>query len=109
MNSMVRRGSLLGKARRGLASLHGIGEGGALPPEWQLSSVRRCVLADLLGTDLIKKLIHSMLAFLSSHNREVVMSTLVLLKVVIGILPADDLAPHVEGMVSTVRVPVLVL
>lgn len=40
-----------------------------------------------------------MLVFLSSQKREVVCSTLVLVKVVIGVLPSDDLAPHVEGMV----------
>ena len=55
--------------------------------------------ADLLGTELVQQLVSGIQTFLSSQRREVVRSTLVLVKVTIGVLPRDDLAPHVESLV----------
>lgn len=59
-----------------------------------------CICADMLGTSLIKKLLSGTLVFLSSKNKEVVRSTLVLVKITIRVLPPNELAPHVEDMVS---------
>jgi len=56
--------------------------------------------ADLLGCDLVKRLLGSTCVFLSSKRREVVKATLEFVKVTIGVLPADELLPHVEELVS---------
>ena len=37
--------------------------------------------------------------FLSSKRREVVMATLEFVKVTVGVLPANELLPHVEELV----------
>ena len=55
---------------------------------------------DLLGTELIKKLLSSTCVLLSSKSREVVRATLEFIKVTIGVLPPSELVPHVEDMVS---------
>ena len=54
---------------------------------------------DLLGAELIKRLLSSTCVFLSSKSREVVRATLEFMKVTIGVLPAAELVPHVEDMV----------
>ena len=54
---------------------------------------------DLLGAELIKKLLSSTCVFLSSKSREVVRATLEFIKVTIGVLPAAELVPHVQDMV----------
>lgn len=59
-------------------------------------------LVDLLGMSLVKKLFSSTLVFLSSRKREVVRSTLVLVRVTIGVLPSQDLQPQMEPLVSRV-------
>ena len=59
-----------------------------------------CRPTDLLGTELIKKLLSSTCVLLSSKSREVVRATLEFIKVTIGVLPPSELVPHVEDMVS---------
>lgn len=54
---------------------------------------------DLLGTELVKKLLSSTCVLLSSKSREVVRATLEFIKVTIGVLPASELVPHVEDLV----------
>lgn len=54
---------------------------------------------DLLGAELIKRLLSSTCVFLSSKSREVVRATLEFIKVTIGVLPAAELVPHVQDMV----------
>lgn len=58
------------------------------------------LISDLLGAELIKKLLTSACVLLSSKSREVVRATLEFMKVTIGVLPASDLLSHVEDMVS---------
>lgn len=53
----------------------------------------------LLETELVQTLFSNIRVFLSSQKREVVRSTLVLVRVTIGILSPDTLAPHVEPLV----------
>jgi len=48
----------------------------------------------------VKRLLGSTCVFLSSKRREVVKATLEFVKVTIGVLPADELLPHVEELVS---------
>ena len=55
--------------------------------------------SDLLGTEMIKKLLSSTCVLLSSKTREVVRATLEFMKVTIGVLPPSELVPHVEDMV----------
>eukprot|EP00731_Ephydatia_muelleri_P020499 Em0013g226a len=57
---------------------------------------------DLLGVEIVKTLLTSACTLLSSRTREVVKSTLGLVKVVIGVLPALHLEPHLDDLVSSV-------
>ncbi len=57
---------------------------------------------DLLGAELIKRLLSSTCVFLSSKSREVVRATLEFIKVTIGVLPAAELVPHVQDMVRQI-------
>lgn len=54
---------------------------------------------DLLGSELVKRLLCNTCMFLSSKRREVVMATLEFVKVTVGVLPANELLPHVEELV----------
>ena len=47
----------------------------------------------------MKRLLCNTCMFLSSKRREVVMATLEFVKVTVGVLPANDLLPHVEELV----------
>ncbi len=55
---------------------------------------------DLLGTEFVKRLLSTVCAFLCSKAREVVRSTLELIKVTVGVLPPDELASHLEQLVG---------
>ena len=57
-------------------------------------------LTDLLGTKLVKRLLSSTCILLSHKSREVVRATLEFIKVTIGVLPASEIVPHVEDLVS---------
>ena len=65
-------------------------------------SLNLVLLTDLLGAELVKRLLSSTCVFLSSKSREVVRATLEFMKVTIGVLPASELVPHVEDMVSQI-------
>ena len=47
----------------------------------------------------MKRLLCNTCMFLSSKRREVVMATLEFVKVTVGVLPANELLPHVEELV----------
>ena len=47
----------------------------------------------------MKQLLCNTCMFLSSKRREVVMATLEFVKVTVGVLPANELLPHVEELV----------
>ncbi len=66
----------------------------------------QCILniVDLLGTELVKRLLTTVCAFLRSKAREVVRSTMEFIKVTVGVLPPDELVSHLEHLVSPCNV-----
>jgi ribosomal RNA-processing protein 12 len=67
-----------------------------------VGQVKYICWTDLLGAELIKRLLSSTCVFLSSKSREVVRATLEFIKVTIGVLPAAELIPHVQDMVRQI-------
>ena len=50
----------------------------------------------------MSRLLATMLTLLSSHTREVVKAAFGFIKIMIRVLPADDLAPHLEKLIAGV-------
>jgi ribosomal RNA-processing protein 12 len=54
---------------------------------------------DLLGSELVKNLLSNVTLLLRAKSREVVKAAMSFVKVIIGVLPTEELLPHLESLV----------